>query len=96
MALMKSLSKELGPSGIRVNAILIGLVESGQWVRMAEAAGTDLPALYERMAADANIPLGRVGRAEEFADLASFLLSARASYITGTAVNLDGGLSPAV
>jgi NAD(P)-dependent dehydrogenase (short-subunit alcohol dehydrogenase family) len=95
MALMKSLSKELGPTGIRVNAILIGLIESGQWVRMAEAAGTELPALYERMAADANIPLGRVGRAEEFADLAAFLLSARASYVTGTAINLDGGLSPA-
>jgi NAD(P)-dependent dehydrogenase (short-subunit alcohol dehydrogenase family) len=95
MALMKALSKELGPDGIRVNAILIGLIESGQWVRMAERAGTELPALYERMAADAGIPLGRVGRAEEFADLASFLLSARASYLTGTAINLDGGLSPA-
>jgi NAD(P)-dependent dehydrogenase (short-subunit alcohol dehydrogenase family) len=94
MALTKTLSKELGPDGIRVNAILIGLVESGQWVRMAARAGTDLPALYERMVADAGIPLGRVGRAEEFADLASFLLSARASYITGTAINLDGGLSP--
>jgi len=95
MALMKALSKELGPDGIRVNAILIGLIESGQWVRMAARAGTELPALYERMAADAGIPLGRVGRAEEFADLASFLLSARASYLTGTAINLDGGLSPA-
>jgi NAD(P)-dependent dehydrogenase (short-subunit alcohol dehydrogenase family) len=96
MALMKALSKELGPDGIRVNAILIGLIESGQWVRMASRSGTDLPALYERMAVDAAIPLGRVGRAEEFADLASFLLSARASYLTGTAINLDGGLSPAV
>jgi NAD(P)-dependent dehydrogenase (short-subunit alcohol dehydrogenase family) len=96
MALMKALSKELGPDGIRVNAILIGLIESGQWVRMAERSGTALPAFYERMAADAAVPLGRVGRAEEFADLASFLLSARASYLTGTAINLDGGLSPAV
>jgi NAD(P)-dependent dehydrogenase (short-subunit alcohol dehydrogenase family) len=96
MALAKALSKELGPDGIRVNAILIGLIESGQWVRMAARAGTELPAFYERMAADASIPLGRVGRAEEFADLASFLLSARASYLTGTAINLDGGLSPAV
>jgi NAD(P)-dependent dehydrogenase (short-subunit alcohol dehydrogenase family) len=96
MALMKALSKEFGPDGIRVNAILIGLIESGQWVRMAEAAGTELPALYERMAANAAIPLGRVGRADEFADLASFLLSARASYVTGTAINLDGGLSPTV
>ena len=45
--------------------------------------------------AGAAIPLGRIGRSEEFADLASFLLSARASYLTGTAINLDGGLSPA-
>jgi NAD(P)-dependent dehydrogenase (short-subunit alcohol dehydrogenase family) len=96
MALMKSLSKELGPDGIRVNGILIGLIESGQWVRGAAASGLELPAFYERLAANAAIPLGRVGRAEEFADVASFLLSARSSYLTGTAINLDGGLSPVV
>ena len=96
MALMKSLSKELAPHGIRVNAILIGLIESGQWVRGAAAAGLELPAFYDRLAQDSAIPLGRVGRAAEFADLASFLLSARASYVTGAAINLDGGLSPAV
>ena len=96
MALMKSLSKELGPDGIRVNAILIGLVESGQWVRAAATSNSSLPEFYERLAANAAIPLGRVGRADEFADLASYLLSARSSYLTGTAINLDGGLSPAV
>jgi NAD(P)-dependent dehydrogenase (short-subunit alcohol dehydrogenase family) len=94
MALTKALSKEFGPDGIRVNAVLIGFIEAGQWVRLAASSDVELPVLYERMAADAKIPLGRVGRAEEFADLASFLLSARASYITGTAINLDGGLSP--
>jgi NAD(P)-dependent dehydrogenase (short-subunit alcohol dehydrogenase family) len=96
MALMKSLSKELGPAGIRVNAILIGLIESGQWVRAADSAGQDLGEFYRRMAEGAGIPLGRVGRAEEFADLAAYLLSVRSSYLTGTALNLDGGLSPAV
>jgi NAD(P)-dependent dehydrogenase (short-subunit alcohol dehydrogenase family) len=96
MALMKSLSKELGPAGIRVNAILIGLIESGQWVRAADSAGQDLDEFYRRMAEGAGIPLGRVGRAEEFADLAAYLLSARSSYLTGTALNLDGGLSPVV
>jgi NAD(P)-dependent dehydrogenase (short-subunit alcohol dehydrogenase family) len=40
--------------------------------------------------------LGRFGRAEEFADLAAFLLSARASYITGVGIALDGGLSPVI
>ncbi len=96
MALMKALSKELAPDDIRVNAILIGLIESGQWVRMAANAGIGMGEFYERFAADAAIPLGRFGRAAEFADLGCFLLSSRASYLTGTAINLDGGLSPAV
>ena len=96
MALMKALSKELAPDGIRVNAVLIGLIESGQWVRAAESSGASLDEFYEKFAHDAGIPLGRFGRAAEFADLAAYLLSARASYLTGTAINLDGGLSPAV
>lgn len=96
MALMKALSRELAPDGIRVNAILIGLIESGQWSRMAATSGTGLQDFYDRFAADAGIPLGRFGRAGEFADLASFLLSSRSSYLTGTAINLDGGLSPSV
>jgi NAD(P)-dependent dehydrogenase (short-subunit alcohol dehydrogenase family) len=40
------------------------------------------------------IPLGRVGRSEEFADVAAFLLSPRSSYVTGSAINIDGGASP--
>ena len=96
MALMKALSKELAPDGIRVNAILIGLIESGQWVRMATNVGIGLQEFYERFAADVGIPLGRLGRAAEFADLGCYLLSSRASYLTGTAINLDGGLSPSV
>jgi NAD(P)-dependent dehydrogenase (short-subunit alcohol dehydrogenase family) len=48
------------------------------------------------MAKGSNIPLGRVGRAQEFADLAAFLLSPRASYITGVGVSIDGGLSPVI
>jgi NAD(P)-dependent dehydrogenase (short-subunit alcohol dehydrogenase family) len=96
MALMKALSKELAPDGVRVNAVLIGLVESGQWVRAAKAADLELNEFYERFAKDSGIPLGRFGRGREFADLGCFLLSPRASYLTGTAINLDGGLSPAV
>jgi NAD(P)-dependent dehydrogenase (short-subunit alcohol dehydrogenase family) len=94
--LTKAISKELGPLGIRANAILIGLVASGQWVRLADASGIETDDLYAQMAAGAAIPLGRVGRAEEFADLASFLLSVRSSYITGTGINFDGGMSPVV
>lgn len=96
MALTKALSKELGGHGIRVNAVLIGLVESGQWERLAERTGQPVAALYEQMGRDSGIPLGRVGRTEEFADLVLFLLSPRGGYLSGTAINLDGGLSPAV
>ena len=42
------------------------------------------------------IPLGRIGRAEEFANIACFLVSDAGSYITGTAINVDGGRSPVV
>ena len=62
MALMKALSKELGPDGIRVNAVLIGLIESGQWVRAAAASGLELEGFYERFAQDSGIPMGRFGR----------------------------------
>ena len=72
MALMKALSKELAPDGIRVNAILIGLIESGQWSRIAEGSGMTVRAFYDRFAEDAGIPLGRFGRAAEFADLGCF------------------------
>jgi NAD(P)-dependent dehydrogenase (short-subunit alcohol dehydrogenase family) len=96
MALTKALSKELGPAGIRVNAVLVGLIESGQWERKAEASGQSVEALYTKLAKDSGIPLGRVGKAEEFADVVAFLLSPRAGYVSGTALNVDGGLSPAV
>jgi NAD(P)-dependent dehydrogenase (short-subunit alcohol dehydrogenase family) len=94
LALTKAASKDLGGQGIRVNAILIGLVESGQWRRRAEAAGQSEDEFYRKLAQRGDIPLGRVGRAEEFADLAAYLLSDRASYVTGSAINLDGGSSP--
>jgi NAD(P)-dependent dehydrogenase (short-subunit alcohol dehydrogenase family)/uncharacterized protein YbbK (DUF523 family) len=94
LAITKAASKDLGGHGIRVNAVLIGLVESGQWQRRADAAGQSEEELYRQMAKNADIPLGRVGRSAEFADLAAYLLSDRSSYVTGSAVNLDGGSSP--
>src|SRR5579863_1497368 len=93
LALTKALASEVGPRGIRVNAILIGLIESGQWVRRAADANIPLEDFYATMAANSKIPLGRIGRAEEFADLAAFLLSPRSSYLTGTGISIDGGLS---
>ena len=96
LALTKAMSNEVGPLGVRVNAILIGLIESGQWVRKAAEAGITVEEFMTNMAKGSKIPLGRMGRAEEFADLASFLLSPRASYITGVGINIDGGLSPVI
>jgi NAD(P)-dependent dehydrogenase (short-subunit alcohol dehydrogenase family) len=94
LAITKAASKDLGEHGIRVNAVLIGLVASGQWRRRADAAGQSEDELYRQMSQHAGIPLGRVGRSEEFADLAAYLLSDRSSYVTGSAINLDGGTSP--
>ena len=96
LALTKSLASEVGPRGIRANAILIGIIESGQWVRRAEGAGVSVEEFYQTTARNMHIPLGRVGRADEFADLASYLLSPRASYVTGIGIALDGGLSPVI
>jgi 3-oxoacyl-[acyl-carrier protein] reductase len=90
--LTKSLANEFAAEQIRVNTICIGLIKSSQWER--RAADGSLDDFYDGLAA--RVPLGRVGEAEEYADLVAFLVSARARYITGTAVNLDGGMSPVV
>lgn len=96
LALTKAMANEVGPLGVRVNAILIGLIESGQWVRRAEDAHQSLEEFYANLVQSSRIPLGRVGQAKEFADLAMFLLSPRASYITGVGVSIDGGMSPVI
>jgi NAD(P)-dependent dehydrogenase (short-subunit alcohol dehydrogenase family) len=92
--LTKSLANEYAAENIRVNTICIGLIKSAQWERRARAGADDVDALYAEMGK--RVPLGRMGEAEEYADLAAFLVSARAAFITGVAVNLDGGMSAAV
>ena len=96
LAFTKALANEVAPLGIRVNAILIGLIESGQWVRRAAATGQRLEDFYAQSARNANIPLGRFGRSSEFADVAAFLLSPRSSYVTGVGISVDGGMSPTI
>lgn len=90
--LTKSLAGEYAGDNIRVNTICIGKVKSAQWKRRVQDGNID--ALYAEQGA--KIPLGRMGEAEEFADLVAFLVSERAAYITGTAINFDGGLSAVV
>jgi NAD(P)-dependent dehydrogenase (short-subunit alcohol dehydrogenase family) len=89
--LTKSLANEYAPDKILVNTICIGLVKSAQWERRAKG---DLDAFYKDIAK--RVPIGRVGEAEEFADLVAFLVSERAAFITGTAINFDGGMASVV
>ena len=85
--LTKSLANEYAADNIRVNTICIGLVRSAQIARRAKG---DLEAHYAELA-KLRVPLGRVAHAAEFADLFAFLVSERATYITGASINFDGG-----
>ena len=94
LALTKVLAHELAPHNILVNALCVGAIKSTQWERRHQREAAQLS--YEAFLEDAAkaVPLGRVGEAEEFANVACFLASDAASYVTGTAINVDGGLSP--
>ena len=94
MALTKVLAGEGAPHNILVNALLVGIIVSEQWERRAARTGVPFDEFVRDMGKD--VPLGRMGRAEEFANLACFLASDAASYVTGTAINVDGGRSPVV
>jgi len=86
--LTKSLANEYAADNIRVNTICIGLIKSAQWER--RAAGGSMDDFYANLAK--KVPMGRVGEAQDYADLVAYLCSASASYITGTSINLDGGM----
>ena len=96
MALMKVLAGEGAPHGILVNGLLVGLIDSDQHRRRHAQAGSNVS--YDEFAAKmgANVPLGRIGKAEEFAAMACFLCSDHAGFTTGTAINMDGGATPVV
>jgi len=89
--LTKSLSNEYAADRILVNAVCIGLVKSAQIARRARGS---LEAHWQEVGK--RVPIGRIAEAEELADLVAFLASARAAFITGTAINFDGGISPVV
>ena len=99
MALTKVLAGEGAPYNVLVNALLVGVIVSDQWVRrhnaqVAEGANTSFDDYAAKLGA--NVPLGRLGRAEEFAAMACLLCSEEGGYITGSAINVDGGASPVV
>ena len=83
ICLTKSLAKLAAPFGVRVNCINPGLIETAM-------VGAFSPEQQERLIADT--PLGRLGRPEEVASVAVFLASERASFVTGEAIQVNGGL----
>jgi len=94
--LAKSMSVEFAPKGVRVNAILLGIVDSGQWQRRYEAQGRGDETKEQwmaRLAKEKGILTGRLGRPEEAAAAIAFLASPAASFITGASLEVAGGVS---
>jgi len=91
LAITKALSKEFAADNILVNTVCIGKIKSGQHERRYTREGKKAEDYYREVSKD--IPLGRVGEAEEVANVIAFLVSDAASYVTGTSINLDGGIS---
>jgi 3-oxoacyl-[acyl-carrier protein] reductase len=86
----KSLAVQLAPEGIRVNAVAPGSIRhpGGSWDRRVQEDPEGMKQFVEQ-----NIPSGRFGSADEIADVVVFLASKRASWVTGTCINVDGGQS---
>lgn len=87
LAALKTIARHVAADGVTVNSVLPGRIATD---RLADASGSLEPA---RQAARETVPAGRLGEPEEIAAAAAFLCSARASYITGTALLVDGGLT---
>jgi 3-oxoacyl-[acyl-carrier protein] reductase len=97
LALTKVLAGDGAPHGVLANALLTGQIVTDQIVRRHERGHGGNLTLEEYIAEEGgSIPLGRMGTPEEYANVACFLASDAASYVTGTAFNVDGGLSPVI
>jgi 3-oxoacyl-[acyl-carrier protein] reductase len=96
MALTKILAGEGAPYNVLANALMTGLIVSDQWSRRHQSLGAKQPfaEFLDEQAKAQRLPMGRFGTAEEFANVACFLASDAASYISGTAINVDGAKSP--
>lgn len=94
--LVRSMATEFAPTGVRVNGILVGLIESGQWRRRFEARenhSQDWVTWTGELAARKHIPVGRLGLPEEAAHAIFFLATPLSSYTTGSHIDVSGGLS---
>ena len=91
LALTKMLSKEFAAQNILVNTVVIGKIKSGQHERTRKKLGLEPEVYFKKVATD--IPMGRMGETAEAANAIVFLASNLATYVTGTSLNLDGGLS---
>jgi NAD(P)-dependent dehydrogenase (short-subunit alcohol dehydrogenase family) len=102
MALTKALANEYAPHNVLVNALLVGFIESDQILRAHQAhrkegGSLSYDAFVDQFAREKlKIGIGRFGKAEEFANAALFLCSDAGSYVSGVALNVDGGFSPAM
>ena len=96
MAMTKALASEFAADNVLVNSLNTGLLVTHQWETRweREQQFDTLDDFVE--ATGKRIPIGRMGDAQEFANMALFLASDAGSYITGAAINVDGGLSPVV
>lgn len=94
--LVRSLATEFAPLGVRVNGILLGLIDSGQWRRRFEARedqSQDWAQWTGELAARKHIPLRRLGLPQEAARAIFFLATRLSSYTTGSHIDVSGGLS---
>ncbi len=94
VGLVKTLAKELAQDRIRVNAVVPGFIATERMTELVRIrAERERVSLADAEKAEvAQIPWGRMGKPEEVADLIAYLLSERASYITGDTIQIDGGL----